>query len=610
MSYLKYLNYYEQEWARIRDLSTMQPLPEYQQHSMPRNRTLFSLWNITFDQVYKQHSGAARLLKFLSHFDNERIWYDLLRAGVQKDDVSWFADVVHDEMSLEDALQTLTDYSLVEVDEQRGSFGLHACVHDWVSGEKNHLPDPELCWRAVACVARTIDALAPIDAYQATPLAYEVIAHAKHVTQQKYRNALATGIGVDDRAEMLLTIATHLGNLFRAHSAESLLRFILKRCETDAMNAVIVLECMGALGEYLMNLHKLEEAESFLSTALSSWTSLIHDEDEFGCLLACRLGDVLVSRHNAKDAVPHFERALKYVASDRERVLQHNASDQLLLRLANRGLARAHRQLGDADQAVALQEEAYDICVRMHGKDHGETLHEAEFLGKTLQLAGRRKEAKDIVVRNLTAKKARYPNRPTYWEPDLILLGELQATEDDVNAAVDTFEQLLAIGGSEIRKDCKFFSLMRSIGNAYGSSGNLDEATKWLEQAVRGNAAILGPCHPTSLLFKSDYAKVRSLQGHHEEAVAELRSVMTVCEQTLDPADTIRINSTLRLAQALEEKEQFAEAHTIVQEALDAAKASTQKSFAKDISGLEKCSHRLWSHFLLQNTGLVFDSTK
>lgn len=574
LSYAKYLDHYEQEWTRLRDLSARRPLPDYQQHSIPQTRTLYSLWNITFDQVLKRHSAAARLLIFLSHFDNQRIWYDLLHAGVQRNDTSWFADVVRDEISLDDALQTLAEYSLVEVDEQRGSFGLHACVHDWVSGEKNNLPDPELCWRAVACVAHAIDATGPNAPDRARLLAYEVIAHAGHVTQQKYRNTLATGIGVDNRAEMLLTIAKRLGDCFHLRSAENLLRFLLKR----PLKGYVYFEALRALGTYLRNLKRLEEAEAVLSAALSELTCLPPmTVIELTKLIAYQLGMVLVDRRKPRDAVLQFEH-----------VLQHCADSQhLLLQLAKRGLSQAHLQLGNADKAVALQRDAYEICVQVHGRDHWETLHEASMFGRLLQLLGRHEEARVIVEANVEAKKAKYPERPVHWIHDRFILSRLQAVQDDLSAGVHMFEQAFPIGGSELGQRSAVYATMRYVGNSCLRAGDLKRATKWLEPEGEDHAAILGPDHQLTLLFKADRAILKLFKGHHEEAVTELESLLAICQQRLDPADALRIYVVLRLAEAYDRSGQLSKFRTTLREALDAAEASARTPSPDDISDLE-----------------------
>ncbi|KAN0072671.1 P-loop containing nucleoside triphosphate hydrolase protein [Elaphomyces granulatus] len=105
----------------------------------------------------KQSELSANLLRFWAYFDNQDIWFELLRHA-DPEDPEWIHELTEDELSFNGAVQVLSDHGLVEVNmssqeliESRG-YGLHACVHSWIVNVLNQEWDPDLAKLALKFV--------------------------------------------------------------------------------------------------------------------------------------------------------------------------------------------------------------------------------------------------------------------------------------------------------------------------------------------------------------------------------------------------------------------------------------------------------------------------
>jgi hypothetical protein len=144
-SFHGYLQLYSNSWN---DLSRHSSGPEDYEE-----RTLYSTWNASIQQVRNKDPAVAELLKLMAYLDNQDLWYELLQAGAG-DAPAWWADVLSSRARFYGAISTLHIYSLAEVSE--GRYSLHTCVHDWTLEYLNRGIDQERCGIAVRCVAASV----------------------------------------------------------------------------------------------------------------------------------------------------------------------------------------------------------------------------------------------------------------------------------------------------------------------------------------------------------------------------------------------------------------------------------------------------------------------
>jgi tetratricopeptide (TPR) repeat protein len=150
VSFAEYLQQYEAKWKVI---DSIEKLPDYPA------RTLFTTWNLSFEQIQRENMKAAWLLKFFAYLDNRDIWYDLLRcAGKDRENPGWFIDSVGDKFIFESVMQVLTKYCLVESSYETGSYSLHVCVHDWTLNDLNQEVEVTFYRLALDCLSYHVPA--------------------------------------------------------------------------------------------------------------------------------------------------------------------------------------------------------------------------------------------------------------------------------------------------------------------------------------------------------------------------------------------------------------------------------------------------------------------
>ncbi|KAL8993511.1 MAG: hypothetical protein Q9188_007312 [Gyalolechia gomerana] len=144
-SFDDYLELYNNSWS---DLSQHSRGPvDYEE------RTLYSTWNVSFQQVRSQDPVAAELLKLVAYLDNQDLWYGLFQQELN-DAPAWWVEMTKSRVRFNQAISTLHGYSLLEVGD--GGYSLHTCEHDWTLEYLNHEFDQEKCRIAVHCVAANV----------------------------------------------------------------------------------------------------------------------------------------------------------------------------------------------------------------------------------------------------------------------------------------------------------------------------------------------------------------------------------------------------------------------------------------------------------------------
>jgi tetratricopeptide (TPR) repeat protein len=140
-----YLQLYHNSWDDLDQYS--EGLLDYD------GRTLYSTWNISYQQIQGRDPSAAKLLRLMAYLGNQDLWYELFQAGTDTEPV-WWSEITKNKVRFNYAMSKLHDYSLVEIRSQ--SYSLHACVHDWTLEFLNRSFDDKLYRLAVRCIGRSV----------------------------------------------------------------------------------------------------------------------------------------------------------------------------------------------------------------------------------------------------------------------------------------------------------------------------------------------------------------------------------------------------------------------------------------------------------------------
>lgn len=162
MSFSVYLRLYKESWARL-----LQSGPELSSYE---DRSLYSTWQVSFDQIKQQNPLSAQLLQFWAYFDHQDIWFELLKHSDDEDlrwtignfehcqVPKWIEEIVEDEMAFHGAMRVLIGHGLVEIAsysqeliESRG-YSIHGCVHSWTIHVLNQKWEHDLARVAIQLV--------------------------------------------------------------------------------------------------------------------------------------------------------------------------------------------------------------------------------------------------------------------------------------------------------------------------------------------------------------------------------------------------------------------------------------------------------------------------
>ncbi|KAH7410619.1 hypothetical protein BKA64DRAFT_638282 [Cadophora sp. MPI-SDFR-AT-0126] len=149
-SFSDYLRLYKESWARLEETSPM--LSTYD------DRTFYSTWQISFDNIKQRNPLSVNLLRLWAYFDNQDLWLELLQYS-KINQPEWLRELTKDEASFDCAVRLLISHGLVEVatfpqgsTESRG-YSIHGCVHSWTIHALNQKWDYDAARLAVKSVA-------------------------------------------------------------------------------------------------------------------------------------------------------------------------------------------------------------------------------------------------------------------------------------------------------------------------------------------------------------------------------------------------------------------------------------------------------------------------
>src|SRR6195952_5477830 len=106
-SFADYLRLYRASWLRLQQTS-----PEVSSYE---DRQLYSTWQLSLEHIQQQNQLSAKLLQLWAYFDNQDLWFELVREG-RTGGPEWLRQLTEDELSFNQAVRVLCDYGLAEVD--------------------------------------------------------------------------------------------------------------------------------------------------------------------------------------------------------------------------------------------------------------------------------------------------------------------------------------------------------------------------------------------------------------------------------------------------------------------------------------------------------------
>jgi tetratricopeptide (TPR) repeat protein len=293
MSFSDYLRLYKASWARL--LKTSPELNSYE------DRTLYSTWQLSFDRVKQRNEHSAKLLRLWAYFDNQDIWFELLRHS-DSEDPEWIKEITKDELSFNETVRVLSDHGLVDVDmssqeriESRG-YSIHGCVHSWTIYVLNREWDDDLAKLALKFVGSHVPRKESAKWWLTQRRLLQHAARCSHAVL----NGMITNHGMEWALHNLGRLYATQGKLDEAEKVYQ--RALQGKEKAQGPDHPSTLGTVASLGRIYEKQGKLDEAEKMFQRALQGFKKARHTGHSWGLGPAlCEAGQAGRSREDAPE---------------------------------------------------------------------------------------------------------------------------------------------------------------------------------------------------------------------------------------------------------------------------------------------------------------------
>ncbi|KAN0067119.1 HET domain containing protein [Elaphomyces granulatus] len=489
ISFSDYLRLYKASWAKL--LMTSPELNSYE------DRTLYSTWQLSFDQVKQRNELSAKLLQLWAYFDNQDLWFELLRH-CNGEDPDWIHELTEDELAFNRAVRVLSDHGLVEVDmssqeliESRG-YSIHGCVHSWTVSVLNQEWDYDLAKLALKFVGCHVPEKESANKWWLTQR--RLLPHAARCS-----HAVLSGMVIDNGMEWALY---NLGNLYtdqgKLDEAEKMYQRALRGDERAwGPDHTLTLDTVNNLGSLYKDQGKLDEAEKMYQRALQGYEKAWGPDHISTLDTVNNLGVLYADQGKLDEAEKMYQRALQ--GYERACGPDHTSTLATVNNLGN-----LYKNQGKLDETEKMYQRALQGKEKAWGPDHTSTLSTVNNLGLLYADQGKLDEAEKMYQRALQGKEKA-------WGPDHT------STLDTVN----------------------------NLGNLYADRGKLDEAEKMYQRALQGKEKARGPDHTSTLDTVSNLGRLYADQGKPDKAEKMYQRALQGYEKALGQENAARYRPAL-----------------------------------------------------------------
>ncbi|KAI6080082.1 hypothetical protein F4821DRAFT_104114 [Hypoxylon rubiginosum] len=445
-TFTDYLTSYDASWRQLQESS-----PQILSYE---DRALYSTWNLSFTHIQHQNPASATLLRLWAYFDNEDLWYELLREGLSSNGKDYVHGIVADKIRFDGAIRVLYNHGLVEVDASMRELGsesqgysMHGCVHAWTQHILNKDEDEEsieMARVAMECVG-------------------------SHVPGQ-------------DEREYWFTQRRLL-----KHADRCWVRIELSK-EEEGDEWVY-----GTLGILYADQGRLAEAETMYKRALEGKEKAWGRDHTSTLDTVNNLGLLYKSQGRLAEAEAMYKRALegKEKAWGRDHTSTLDTVNNLGILYADQG------RLADAE---AMYERALEGYEKAWGRDHTSTLNTVNNLGLLYANQGRLGDAETMYKRALEGYEKAWGPEHTSTLNTVNNLGLLYANQGRLPEAETMYKR--ALEGYEKAWGPEHTSTLNTVNNLgllYADQGRLPEAEAMYKRALEGYEKAWGRDHTSTL---------------------------------------------------------------------------------------------------------------
>ncbi|KAI1325812.1 hypothetical protein F5Y16DRAFT_422491 [Xylariaceae sp. FL0255] len=507
ITFHSYLRYYEDSWATLQKDS-----PELMSYE---DRTLYSTWQLSFDQIQRLNEHSAMLLRLWAYFDNQDVWLELLQYR-DTNSPEWIYEVTKDELSFHNTVRVLRDYGLVEINssadeliESKG-YSIHSCVHSWTSHVLNEELDLELASFALECIASHVPSRNS-DKWWLTER--RLLQHAI-----RYNDTVLDVVVDKDQS----WIYGNLGRLYRNQEklkeAEKMYQRALRGFEkTLGPTHTLALDTVHNLGLLYSDQENLKQAEEMYQWALRGYEKALRPNHMSTLGIIGSLGNLYSKQGKMKEAEEMYQRVLQGF----EKALGPNHTSTLGT-VGNLGILYSDQ--GKMKEAEKMYQRALQGFEKVLGPNHTSTLSVVGNLGHLYHDQGRLKQAEEMCQRALRGfEKTLGPNHTSTLDIVANLCGlyrhqgKLSEAEEMCQQALQSYENTLGPNHTST------LGMVGNLGNLYSDQGKLRDAKETYQRALQGYEKALGPDHTLTL---KTVGKLRDAKETYQRALRGYEKVL------------------------------------------------------------------------------------
>ena len=471
-------------------------------------------WHISFNQIREENESAAKLLSLMSVLERQDIPRFLVRGELN-------------DLSFDNAIALLLDFSLISQVESRKAFGMHRLVQiamrTWL--EKHN---EKGLWEgtAVTMLAQVF----PIWSSETRETCASLLPHADVLAKYEYMSA-----------EYELQLANLLRNRFwylykegKDYVAkEDAQRVLDLRLEILTREDGLVSNAMGDMGLILSTLGEDLAAESMYREALEIESKLgVDDFDVHEIKMG--LGSCLSDLHKYEEAMEIFQSVFDFCQ-------KNLGTRDIRTRCAMNGLAWVLLHQEKFDEAQELCQQHLDIQLEMKGENHPDTIECMGLLMPEILNGLGKSESAEKLSRHASelAQKIFGPDHPQ----TLRVLGNLQIAlhrNRKYYKAEDLARHVLSLREKVLGQDHReTVTSVNDLANTLRSQEKYEESESLGRRALSTSERVFGKEHVDTVICRSNL--ITSLEVHfnkHEEAEEMLQALEIEGKQ--EEADRIR----------------------------------------------------------------------
>lgn len=501
--------------------------------------TITTTWELAFEQV-RETIGALDLLNLCCFLAPENIPISLVKNHTNELPES-LANCVHDEFGFDDAVEALTRYSLLVVNND--NLNIHRLVQMVARDRLGKEKCEEWLKTAISLVSAPLKTIPANDYYSWTE-GRQLLPHMRAVADQALEYDL-----VSKKAASLSNVIGYylqvvMGNLLEAHPYYK--RALAINEEVLGLEHRDTAGNLNNLGALLQAMGRFKEARTYYERALTINGKVFGADDKVTARSLGNLGYLLRAMGNLSEAYPYYERAL--AINQKELGVEHPTTAQ-----SHNNLGYLLQGMGQFKEAYSHLERALAINSKVLGAEHPHTATSMGNLGRLLQEMGDLPQAHTYLEQALAIREKALGSDHPSTALSLNSLGTLLQKMGRFPEARTYLEQALIAREKALGSDHpRIAQSLNALGALRQATGNLSEARHLYERALMINKNVIGFDHPDTAQSLKMLAMLAFEEENFEEAAQLMENALDIWIQRLGSAhpDTESARDSLTLIES------------------------------------------------------------